>query len=180
MGTPNGHDRDRFSGVGVSRRDFARLAAATAGALALPANATASVSASAMDAEYEYVLNHTPAEYAVPTLVTFADASGPDAMDAAVDGEVLTTTEPRPAAYAKLTTTQAAGVAELPTADTLSHSPGSNPFWRLGYYPLGVFPEPRRSTGFVDYEQMVSGLSYLENEHPDRLRFYSIGKSPGH
>jgi hypothetical protein len=180
MGTPNGHDRDRFSGVGVSRRDFARLAAATAGALALPANATASVSASAMDAEYEYVLNHTPAEYAVPTLVTFADASGPDAMDAAVDGEVLTTTEPRPAAYAKLTTTQAAGVAELPTADTLSHSPGSNPFWRLGYYPLGVFPEPRRSTGFVDYEQMVSGLSHLEDEHPDRLRFYSIGKSPGH
>ena len=27
---------------------------------------------------------------------------------------------------------------------------------------------------------MVAGLDHLEEQHPDRLRFYSIGKSPGH
>lgn len=184
-GTSHGEDgssdsENPFADADITRRDFARLATATAGALALPGMASASVTSEKMDTEYEYVLNHTPPDYAIPTLVAFSDASGPDAMDASIDGEVITTTEPQPAAHARLSTTQAQQAAELPTAESLSHSPGSNPFWRLGYYPLGVFPEPRRSTGFIDYEQMIDGLKHLESRHSDRLNVYSIGNSPGH
>lgn len=165
----------------ITRRDFARLSAATVGAtLALPGNGTAETSSPKMTSRYQYVTDHTPTDYAVPTLVTFADASGLKTMESLVDTEVITTEEPRPAAYAQLTTAQAVEVADLPTAEELSHSPGSNPFWRLDYYPLGVFPEPRRSTGFIDYEQMISGLHHLEEQHDERLNVYSVGESPGH
>ncbi|WP_101296663.1 M14 family zinc carboxypeptidase [Halegenticoccus soli] len=178
---PNDTDgrTDRFSEVDIDRRDFVRLAAATAGALALPGNAAADVSSERMTAEYEYVVNHTPADFAVPTLVTFADESGLSEFEALVPNAV-TTTEPRPAGYARLTATEAEAAADIPTAEELSHSPGSNPFWRLGYYPFGVFPEPERSVDFVDYEQLIDGLKRLESEHGDRLRVYSIGRSPGH
>ncbi|WP_227380577.1 M14 family metallopeptidase [Haladaptatus halobius] len=171
---------DRFTDSSINRRTFVRLSAATGAALALPGNASASVSSEKMETEYEYVLNHTATDYAVPTLVTFTDETGPEDLKSVIEGEVITTTEPQPAAYTQLTTTEAQTAADLPTAETLSHSPGSNPFWRLGYYPFGVFPEPRRSTGFIDYEQMIDGLNHLESQHSDRLNVYSIGKSPGH
>jgi hypothetical protein len=171
---------DRFADSPIDRRQFVRLSAATAGALALPGNATASVSSSEMDAEYEYVRNHTAADHAVPTLVTFSSASGPDAMDAAVDAGTVTTTTPEPAAHAGLTAAQAGAVADLPTAETITYAPGANPFWRLGYYPLGVFPAPTRSTGYVVYEEMIAGMEHLHAENDDRMDFYSIGESPGH
>ncbi|WP_164974856.1 M14 family zinc carboxypeptidase [Halegenticoccus tardaugens] len=170
---------DRFTEVDIDRRDFVRLAAATAGALALPGNATADVSSDATTTDYEYVVNHTPDDFAVPTLVTFADESGVEEFDSLVS-DAVTTLAPRPAGHARLTATEAAAVAEIPTAEELSHSPGSNPFWRLGYYPFGVFPEPERSVDFVDFEQLIDGLTRLESEHGDRLRVYSIGESPGH
>jgi hypothetical protein len=69
-----------FTDSPISRRQFVRLSAATGGALALPGQASADVSSSAFDAEYEYLLNHTPDDYAVPTLVTFEDVGSLRAM----------------------------------------------------------------------------------------------------
>ena len=162
-----------FEESAVTRRQFVRLSAATGGALALPGQATADVSAPAFDAEYEYVLAHTPADYAVPTLVEFAAGASPEDLADVADG-VRTTTEPRPAAHAELTATQAEAVAELPTAETLHFSPGANPFWRLGYYPFGVFPEPERSVDYLDYEEVAAGLEQLAAEFDDRTRAFSI------
>ena len=97
----------RFADADIDRRTFVRLSAATGAALSLPGNATASVTDAAFEAEYEYVLTHTPTEYAVPTLVRFGDAGGPAAFEAAVDGTVHTTQEPEPAAHAHLTSAEA-------------------------------------------------------------------------
>ena len=179
MPTPDPDTTDRFSNASIDRRTFVQLSAATAGALTLPGNATAVITGQKMTAEYEYVLTHTPVDYRAPTLVTFSDAQGLDVFDDAVGTNVVTTTEPQPAAYAELTTTQAEEIAMLPTAETLSHSPGANPFWRLGYYPFGVFPDPYRSTDYIDYEEMIAGLTHLESTYPDRLDVYTIGQSPG-
>ena len=170
---------DVFDDVSINRRDFARLSTVVGATLALP-GAAAGVDSDVMTDEYQYVLAHTPEDYAVQSLVTFSDASGLDALEAAVDAETITTTEPKPAAYAELTTVQAQQAAALPTAETISHSPGANPFWRLGYYPFGVFPDPYRSTDYIAYEENVAGLKHLEAAHADRLRVYPIGKSPGH
>jgi hypothetical protein len=167
-----------FTDSPISRRQFVRLSAATGGALALPGQASADASAPAFDAEYEYLLNHTPDDYAVPTLVTFDDVGGLRAMEALVS-ETRTTTELQPAGYATLSTTQAQRVADLPTAETLHFSPGANPFWRLGYYPLGVFPEPERSVDFLDYEEVAAGLDHLADVHDDRMRVLSVGESAG-
>lgn len=174
-------DERAFSEAPISRRQFVRLSAATGGALALPGAATADAESGAFDAEYQYVLNHTPEDFRVPTLIRFSRPSGVDAFEAlSVGSRVRTTTEPEPAAYAQLTTVEAQEVADLPTAAEFEHSPGSNPFWRLGYYPLGVFPEPRRSVDFISFEQLKDGLEVLEAEFPDRVNVRTVGHSPGH
>ena len=169
---------DPFATTPISRRQFVRLSAATGGTLALPGAASADVSSSSFDAEYQYLLNHTPGDYEVPTLVTVEDAVSLRAIEN-IAPEARTTIEPRPAAHATLTTNQAEGVADLPTAETLHFSPGANPFWRLGYYPLGVFPEPERSTDFIDYEEVEAGFEHLAEEFDDRMRVFSIGRSAG-
>jgi hypothetical protein len=169
----------RFADADIDRRTFVRLSAATGAALSLPGNATASVTDAAFEAEYEYVLTHTPPDYAVPTLVRFGDAGGPAAFEAAVDGTVHTTQEPEPAAHAEMTTAEAEAASDLPTAETFTYAPGSNPFWRLGYYPLGVFPDSERAVDFILYEEMIAGMEHLQERHPDRLDFYDIGRSPG-
>ncbi|MFT4884005.1 MAG: hypothetical protein ACI8U4_001518 [Natronomonas sp.] len=169
-----------FDGSPVSRRRFMELSAATGAALTLPANATADASSPKYTPEYQYVLNHTPEDHAVPTLVRFSDPSGPTAMESALDEEVHTTTTPEPAAYAQVTTTQANTVADIPSASEFQFAPGSNPFWRIGYYPAGVFPEPRRSVDYIGFEQLKDGLDVLEERYPDRIRVENVGHSPGH
>lgn len=185
-------DAEPFEDAPISRRQFVKLSAATGGVLALPGQATASVDSAVFDAEYQYLLNHTPDDFLVPTLIELSDPLGLQAFEALSIGQSIhTTTTPKPAVYAQLTTVQAEQVAELPTAEELSYSPGSNPFWRLDYYPLGVFPETSRSVDFIDYEQMISGMEHLEAEHPEMLKFYALadadnphdvqfGRSPGH
>jgi hypothetical protein len=173
-------DDHSFDDSGIDRRTFVRLSAATGAALALPGNAGASVAAPEFDAEYQYVLNHTPVDHRVPTLVEFSGESGLDALDALVDGETVETTEPAVAAHARLTASRAQAVSELPTAETFTYAPGANPFWRLGYYPLGVFPDSERCVDFVVYEEMIAGMEHLAEQHPDRLDFYAIGNSPGY
>ncbi|PSP57435.1 hypothetical protein BRC82_00330 [Halobacteriales archaeon QS_1_67_19] len=168
-----------FGETDLTRRDFARLTVATAGALTLPGAASAGLTSSEMTDRYEYVVNHTEDSYEVATLIEFSDESGFAELDA-LGIDYRKTTEPAIAAHAHLNTGEVGDVLDIAVADRLSHSPGSNPFWRLGHYPFGVFPDPRESTGFIDYEQMVDGLNHLESNHPDRLQFYSIGESPGH
>jgi len=174
-------DSDPFDDAPISRRQFVRLSAATGGALALPGTGSAEApDASAYEPTYRFVLSHTPDEYAVPTLVEFSDPSGVAAFEALDVGEAVhTTTEPKPAAYAQLTGAEAATAADLPTAETFSHSPGANPFWRLGYYPFGVFPEATRSVDFIDFDENIQGLRELESRHPDRTNVFSIGKGHG-
>ncbi len=173
---------DRFADAPISRRRFFQLSGAVGASLALPGNATASATDDAFTREYQYVLNHTPADHAVPTLVRFSDPAGPTALEGrlGVDREFHATTEPEPAAYAPLTATEAETVAEVPSAAEFQFAPGSNPFWRIGYYPLGVFPEPRRSVDYIGFEQLKDGLEVLEERYPDRIRVNDVGHSPGH
>jgi len=173
-------DSNQFDDAPISRRQFVRLSAATGGALALPGAAGATVTDERFGATYQYALNHTPEGYAVPTLVEFSDPSGVAAFEALDVGEAVhTTTEPTPAAYAKLTAVEARQVVELPTAETFSHSPGANPFWRLGYYPFGVFPEATRSVDFIDFDENLRGIRELESRHPDRMDAFVIGTGHG-
>jgi hypothetical protein len=171
---------NRFSDASIERRDFIRLSALTGGLLALPENATAAVKNPEFDDEYQYVVNHTPEDYAVPTLITFQNPTGLESLQTlgvvASDGHLA---PQHSAAYAELTTAEVQQVAELPTAESFTYSPGANPFWRLNYYPLGVFPEPLRSTDHIIYEEMVAGMEHLQSEYPDRLRLFSAGDSPG-
>ncbi|WP_290815537.1 M14 family metallopeptidase [Halovivax sp.] len=192
------HDTDptlddvSFDDVPIDRRDFMRLSAVVGGALALPGAATADAESDVFDDEYQYILNHTPDDFLAPTLIRFTDESGVEEFESLdVGEEAHTTTESEPAGYAQLTTAEAEVVADLPTAEELSYTPGSNPFWRLGYYPMGVFPAVERSVDFIHYEQMIDGMEHLESAHADQLKFYALAdrdnphevdfdKSPGH
>lgn len=181
MSEDNSGRTNRLANSPISRRNFALLSAAAVGTgLALSGHATSSADAEGFTDTYRYVTNHTPEDHAVPTLVRFSRESGVAAMESTVDGPVITTTEPEPAAYATLRTAQAETVADLPEVSTLQFSPGSNPFWRIGYYPFGVFPEPRRSIDYIGFEQLKDGLAELERRYPDRIRVKNVGHSPGH
>jgi hypothetical protein len=166
-----------FTDVGISRRQFLELSAATGAALSLPGNATAEADAAAFDTRYRYVQRHTPAAHAVPTAIDLTDATGIAAVGA-IDPDARTTTDPAPAAFAALTTEQAVAVADLPTAADLHFAPGGNPFWRLGYYPLGTFPDPGRCVDYLDIEEVAAGFDRLAERH-DRMRTFGIGPSVG-
>ena len=185
--TANGTDtEDRFRDTSIDRRTFVRLSAATGAALAFPGNASASTASEKFDAEYEYVLNHTPTDHAVPSLVEFTDPAGFEAFETIAD-DPTTTTQSGNFAYAQLTASQASQAADLPTASSFQFSPGSNPFWRIGYYPLGVFPEAERSVDFIGFEQLKDGLGVLEDRYPGTVRVKQMapdsigaGLTPGH
>ncbi|ELY56818.1 peptidase M14 carboxypeptidase A [Natronococcus amylolyticus DSM 10524] len=198
-GHGHGHevpDAGAFDGVSIDRRQFGKLAAAVGAALTLPGNAVADLVDSAMTDEYEYVVNHTPDDYAVATLIRLEDESAiDDLLGLGLDLEAATNDdlvlESPPAVYAQLTTAQVEEALDLPSTEELSYTPGSNPFWRLGEYPLGVFPAPYRSVDFIHYEQMIDGMDHLEAEHADTLNFYALAdadnphdvtydQSPGH
>ncbi|WP_276261063.1 M14 family metallopeptidase [Haloglomus litoreum] len=172
--------KDRFTDAAIDRRTFVKLSAATGAALALPGNASADASVGAFEADYQYVQNHTPTDHAVPTLVEFEDGADPSVLEA-FDTNAISTTEPRSAAYGRLTAAEAdAAATELPAASNFQFAPGSNPFWRIGYYPFGVFPEARRSVDFVGFEQLKDGLRELEDRYPDTINVERFGESPGH
>ncbi len=177
--TPHETRADRFADGSIDRRTLIKLSAATGAALALPGNAAASVSDEAFSAEYQYVQNHTPDGHAVPTLVRFREGADPTALEA-FDGNAVPITDPEPAAYGRLTASEASAAADLPEASTFQFTPGSNPFWRIGYYPFGVFPEPTRSVDYIGFEQLKDGLYELEERYPDRVNVRVAGQSPGH
>ncbi len=184
------HDRlDRirtaFEDSDVTRRDYLR-AAAGVGALTLPGTAvsqTPSAPGVELTEQYRFVYEHTPEDETVPTLIEFesADAVG---QVSTLDVEARTTTHPEPVAYADLPPGEVDTVLSnedpaLPGATAMRYSPGANPFWRVDAYDDGVFPAPADSTGFVAYEEAMSGLRHLERQHPDRLSVSGVGSSAG-
>lgn len=174
-----GEAENRFESAPIDRRDFLRLSGATAGALALPGNAFAEVSSPKSTDLYEFVVEHTPEEYGVGTLV-LVDGEGTLAELEALDlQEYRETTDPEPAAYAQLDIDAVERVEAIDGVLELQFSPGANPFWRLGNYEPRVFPEALDSVDYFDFDETVTGLKALAEEHADRLDFYSIGHSPG-
>lgn len=169
----------RFSDSPISRRTFVRLSAATAGAVTLPGNALADVTSEKFTALYDFIVDHVEADFEIPTLLDLSDEAGFDAL--AEQGiDAITTTEPAIAAHASLTREQVATVAKIDAVTRFRFAPGSNPFWLLDHYPNGVFPDVHDAIDYIDYEQAIDGLTHLQSEHEDRLRFYGIGQSPGH
>lgn len=60
-----------------------------------------------MTTQYEYVFKNNPATSLIPTLVKFSDESGLKIFEQAIEAETVTTNQPHPAGYAKMTTSQA-------------------------------------------------------------------------
>ncbi|MFC7213545.1 M14 family zinc carboxypeptidase [Saliphagus sp. GCM10025334] len=172
-------EQDRFTDSPISRRAFTRLAAITGGAIALPGVAAGGVSSAKLTEFYEFVVIHTPDDYAVSTLIRLENASGfEDLRAAGID--VRTTTDPEPAAYAELTASDVETVVGLESVTRLQFTHGANPFWRLEGYPDGVvFPDAMESVDHIGYEEAVAGLNHLADRHSDRMRAYPIGESPG-
>lgn len=177
---PSSSDSEsRFEHRTISRRQFVRLSATTAGALTLSGNAIADTDSPKFSDLYEFVVSHVPADYSIPTLVELSDPDG--FQELATNGfDPITTTSPTIAAYITVTPATVDAVTSIDSVTTLRYSPGSNPFWLLDHYPDGIFPAPDDSVGFIDFEQMVDGLGQLQAQHNDRMSFYSIGESPGH
>ncbi|MDL5361490.1 M14 family zinc carboxypeptidase [Halalkalicoccus sp. NIPERK01] len=176
------HERaasERLSDVPISRRGFVRLSAATAGALALPGSAHSDHTSEKTGDRYEFIRNHTPEDYEIPTLIRL---NGEDGLSAVDDGLTAyrETRTPEPAAYGRLDEGAVSAVLDVEAVSELVHSPGANPFWMLGDYSEGVFPDPEESVDYVGFEETEAGLSHLADEHPERLALSSIGESPGH
>ncbi|SEO72899.1 Zinc carboxypeptidase [Halogranum amylolyticum] len=172
---------DTFSrdDVPVSRRQFVRLSAATAGAVSLTGSAVADSSSPKVTDLYAFVVDAVDDSFEIPTLVETTDAAAfEDLRGLGLDP--VTTREPTTAAYVRPTPDRVESIVAVDGVTTLRYSPGSNPFWRLGHYPDGVFPAVDDSVDYIDFEQMVDGMQRLQGQHEDRLQFYSIGESPGH
>ena len=197
--TGTSHD-DRFADSPIDRRQFMRLSAATAGALALPGNALADHESEKATDLYDFIRNHVESDYYIQTLILLDSEDGFDALadldlgldedddedddedlDVGPDAiEVQQTTDPQPAVYAHITPGQAASVLELDEVEQVDFSPGSNPFWQLGNYDRGVFPPADESVEYIGFNQMIDGMSHLAEQHSDRLNFYEFGDSAGH
>lgn len=169
----------RFTGAPINRRDFIRLSAITAGALTLPGQTLANISAPELTDLYEFVVNHTPEEYRVGTLLLVEDRDVLDELAALELQEFREATDPEPAAYAQLDNNDVQTVIDIDGILELQFSPGANPFWRLGRYQPRVFPEALDSVDHFDFEETITGLQVLEANHPNRLEVSSIGHSPG-
>ncbi len=169
-----------FDNCRVDRRQFLRLSAAASGTLLLSGGSTAQdeLRSEKFTSTYEFVVNHTPTNESVETLVRLDDISGVFRLRELVDS-LRTTREPELAAYVEPTPEQVGKLVEIPAVEEVLFSPGANPFWRLNKYDERVFPGPRESTGFISFEEMVQGMEHLAEQHSDRLRVTSIGESLG-
>ncbi|ADJ14735.1 M14 family zinc carboxypeptidase [Halalkalicoccus jeotgali] len=153
----------------------------TAGALALPGSAHSDHTSEKTGDLYEFVRNHTPEEYRIPTLIRIDDGSAFEALSA-LDGieAYRETREPEPAAYGRLDGAAVATVLDVGGVSELEYAPGANPFWKLGVFPSRVFPAVEDSVGYIGFEECEAGLAALAEAHPERLALTSVGESPGH
>lgn len=170
---------DRFLDAPISRRRFVQCSVATAGALSLPGNAHSDHASEKTADLYEFVRNHTDEGYEIPTLIRVTDESGLDTLSEVGITAYRETRGPEPVAYGQLDEDAISAVLEVESVTELEHSPGANPFWKLGEYGR-VFPDPEEAVDYIGFEETEAGLSYLSERHPDRLGLSSIGESPGH
>lgn len=177
--TESDTSKNRFENTPINRRDFMRLSAVTAGAIAFPGQALADVSSAKLTDLYEFAVNHTSEEYGVGTLLLLEDEDAFDELAALDLQEYHETSEPELAAYAQLDNETVEQVVDISGVVELQFSPGANPFWRLGHYDPRIFPPARDSVDYLDFKETVTGLQILEEDHSNRLDFYSIGRSPG-
>lgn len=182
-------DDPRFENCPVSRRQFLRLSAVTSGSLLLPGIGVAQeIESEKFTPLYEFVVNHTPRNQQVQTLVRLNDPSAFQQLenlgitvdtDTETEISIETTQEPELAAYLEPTPTQIENLAEIEAVNEVLFSPGANPFWRLQDYEDRVFPPVEESVGFLDFEEMVQGMNYLVDQHPNRIQLKTIGESVG-
>ncbi|WP_226483112.1 M14 family metallopeptidase [Natrinema amylolyticum] len=181
---------DAFAGSAIDRRTFLSLSAATGAALALPGSATADVRGEPMTDEYEFVVNHTPAEYEAATVIEFADQTALEAFAAEYEEtpgpdlshapKAVTRESPTPAAHARLTADEVADVLERDGIELMDFSPGANPWWKLEEpYAEDVFPPVEEAREFVSYREVGQGLARLEADFSDRVRVHALEESPG-
>jgi hypothetical protein len=134
-------DDAAFEGVGIDRRTFLSLSAATGAALALPGAVSAedTVTDESLTDLAEFAVNHTPDDHEVTLVLEFEDA---DALAAFADeyaepdwdpdeslraAKAVTREEPTPAAHASLTADELADALELGGVEFVDFSPGANP-----------------------------------------------------
>ena len=165
----------------VSRRSF--LATAVAGGVgaaasnAATATAKRELSAAAATDELSWVVERAGSSR-VPTLIEVTNEQALRRVSGVGEG-TRTTTEPRPAAYARLTASEVEQVDSERGVETLRFAPGANPFWKLGDSPDRVFPGPTEAVDFIAYEEAIAGIEFLAGQHPDRVAERTIGQTVG-
>lgn len=185
----------------INRRTFLSIAAATGAALALPSVVSADVSHENMTDEAEFAVNATPEEYEAHLVFSFVNTeavavfeeeySDPD-WDIEADASPpkgVVREGPTPAGHAYLTADELESlldeVVDPDSIDLIEHSIGANPFWKLDDWPEEdtysdrVFPDIEAARDYTNNAESYAGLSYLEDQYPDRINVREVGQSPG-
>ncbi|ELY54818.1 peptidase M14 carboxypeptidase A [Natronococcus amylolyticus DSM 10524] len=192
---------DAFTGGGVTRRTFLSVAAATGAALALPSVVAGDVTHDSMTDEAQFAVNATPEEYEVHLVLEFTDTTALSAFEGefcepgwdieteSAPPKAVVREEPTPAAHAYLTAqeleTVLEDVVDSDSVEHIDHSIGANPFWKLDDWPEDdtysdrVFPAVEDARDYMNNAESYAGLSYLQEQYPDRLNVREVGQSPG-
>ena len=187
---PDSSDTNPLDGTPLDRRSFLGLTAATGAALTLPESATASshIQDPRVTDLCQFVINNTPSDYETTVLVEFANDTTANWFDSNFqysnprpdDPEKTVIREnPTPAGHGRLTESEVSTLLTDNGVNSVEFSPGANPFWKLGGYGDGVFPDPIDSRDYLSYAEAVTGVNHLESEHPNRVNNTGIGRSPG-
>jgi hypothetical protein len=183
-------DTNPLDGTPLDRRGFLGLTAATGAALTLPESAAASshINDPRVADLCQFVINNTPNDYETTVLVEFANNTTADWFDNNFEysnprpddpEKTVIRKNPTPAGHGRLTSSEVSFLLTDNGVNSVEFSPGANPFWKLGGYDDGVFPDPIDSRDYLSHAEAIAGVSYLESEHPTRVRNTGIGKSPG-
>jgi hypothetical protein len=163
----------------VSRRVF--LGTAAAGALGAAGETVAGqqdrVGATATE-ELAWIAERVGRRERVPTLIEVDQERDLEDIET-VGTETRVTREPRPAAYAQLTAGEITELDGRAGVERLRFAPGANPFWKLGDYDDGAFPDPTDAADYIAYEEALAAIDALSAEHPDRLATRTIGQTVG-
>lgn len=187
---PGDSDTGPLDGTPLDRRSFLGLAATTGAALTLPESATASshVTDPRVNDLCQFVINNTPSDYETTVLVEFADDATADWFDTNFQysnprpddpEKTVIRKSPTQAGHGRLTDSEISTLLTDSGVNSVEFSPGANPFWKLGGYADGVFPDPIDARDYLSYSEAIAGVNQLESEHPNRVRNTGIGKSPG-
>jgi len=131
-----------------------------------------------MTDELEWIYERVDDETVIPVLIEVLDPEELRRFEE-FGTETRRSKAPEPAVYAKLTPEELSETALFSYVTRLRFAPGANPFWTVGNYRNGVFPDPTEAVDYIAYEEALAGLSRLESEHPDRLAVRTVGQTVG-